>query len=191
MGDVIEGLDHPPATTRPRRSVRRTRLSSRRGIRNTAAGRSPISFSVDGWDGMAAIFDLVIAKKGQFTPEEAMDFPVALEEPEQPARPDFDRPRDPRHRPEHLYPQGREGRRQARQGRVRDDPQCQGPVEGAEPGEVIEAGWSDAVRPSRRPRSLLQDEERRLYHTRTFLILRRPAGPSRRTLEANAAPRGP
>ena len=59
-----------------------------------------------------------------------------MEEPGQPARPDHDRPGDPRHRPEHLYPPRREGGRQARQRRDCDNPDGQGPVEGAEPGEV-------------------------------------------------------
>ena len=34
----------------------------------------PDFFSVDGWDGMAAIFDLIKATKGKFTGDEAMKF---------------------------------------------------------------------------------------------------------------------
>src|SRR5438132_12479454 len=59
-----------------------------------------------------------------------------MEEPGQPARPGRDRSLDPRRRAEHLYPPGREDERQARQHRDRDDPDGQGPLERAEPGEV-------------------------------------------------------
>ena len=41
----------------------------------------PDFFSVDGWDGMAAIFDLIKATKGKFTGDEAMAFLSELEEP--------------------------------------------------------------------------------------------------------------
>ncbi len=61
----------------------------------------------------------------------------AMEEPGQPARPDQHRPGDARHHPEHLYPQGRKGRRQARQRRDRDDPQRQGSVEGTQSAEIV------------------------------------------------------
>ncbi len=44
----------------------------------------------------------------------------------QPARQDHDRPRDARHRADRLHPQGREGRRQARERRVRPDRRRQG-----------------------------------------------------------------
>ncbi len=59
-----------------------------------------------------------------------------LERPRQPARSDRNRSHDPRHRPEHLYPPRRKSRRQARRCRNPDDPDGQGPVEGAEPAEI-------------------------------------------------------
>src|SRR5258708_19680421 len=59
-----------------------------------------------------------------------------------PARPDLDRPGDPRHRPEHLYAQGREGRRRAVQRRVRDVREREGPGQGKEVGALWRGGLS-------------------------------------------------
>ena len=58
--------------------------------------------------------------------------------PDSPRGPIMIDPGDARHRPEHLYPPRREAGRQARQCRDRDDPDGQGPVEGAEPAEVTQ-----------------------------------------------------
>ena len=47
----------------------------------------PDFFSVDGWDGMAMIFDLVKATKGKFTAEEAMTFFSHWKNPDSPRGP--------------------------------------------------------------------------------------------------------
>ena len=47
----------------------------------------PDFFSVDGWDGMNMIFDLIKAKKGQFTADEAMDFFKNWKDPNSPRGP--------------------------------------------------------------------------------------------------------
>ncbi len=47
----------------------------------------PDFFSVDGWDGMNMIFDLIKAKKGQFTADEAMDFFKNWKNPNSPRGP--------------------------------------------------------------------------------------------------------
>ena len=47
----------------------------------------PDFFSVDGWDGMAMIFDLVKATKGKFTPDEAMAFFSQWKNPDSPRGP--------------------------------------------------------------------------------------------------------
>ena len=47
----------------------------------------PDFFSVDGWDGMAMIFDLVKATKGKFTADEAMNFFSHWKNPDSPRGP--------------------------------------------------------------------------------------------------------
>ena len=47
----------------------------------------PDFFSVDGWDGMAMIFDLLKATKGKFTADEAMDFFKKWKNPDSPRGP--------------------------------------------------------------------------------------------------------
>ena len=47
----------------------------------------PDMFSVGGWDGMAAIFDMIKATKGKFTPDEAMNFFKTWKNPESPRGP--------------------------------------------------------------------------------------------------------
>ena len=52
------------------------------------AGKAiPDFLSVDGWDGMAAIFDLIKATKGKFTADEAMDFFKKWKNPDSPRGP--------------------------------------------------------------------------------------------------------
>ena len=47
----------------------------------------PDFFSVDGWDGMAMIFDLIKATKGKFTADEAMEFFKKWKNPDSPRGP--------------------------------------------------------------------------------------------------------
>jgi branched-chain amino acid transport system substrate-binding protein len=47
----------------------------------------PDFLSIDAWDGMAAIFDLVKATKGKFTADEAMAFFRGWKDPDSPRRP--------------------------------------------------------------------------------------------------------
>jgi branched-chain amino acid transport system substrate-binding protein len=86
MGDVIEGLitagNYSTAAKRPANEAFLAEWNKEYG------GKAiPDFFSVDGWDGMAAIYDLVIAKKGKFTPEEAMDFLSHWKNPNSPRGP--------------------------------------------------------------------------------------------------------
>jgi branched-chain amino acid transport system substrate-binding protein len=64
----------------------------------------PDFLSVNAWDGMAAIYELVKTTKGKFTADEAMTFLKGWKKPGQPARPDHDRPGYAGYRPERLYP---------------------------------------------------------------------------------------
>jgi len=50
-------------------------------------GSTPDFLSVDGWDGMNAIFDLIKATKGKFTADEAMDFFKSWKDPDSPRGP--------------------------------------------------------------------------------------------------------
>jgi len=47
----------------------------------------PDFFSVDGWDGMAMIFDLIKSTKGKFTADEAMSFFSHWKDPNSPRGP--------------------------------------------------------------------------------------------------------
>ena len=47
----------------------------------------PDFLSVGGWDGMAAIFDLIKATKGKFTADEAMEFFKSWKNPDSPRGP--------------------------------------------------------------------------------------------------------
>ena len=71
-----------------------------------------------GYDGMAAIYEAV-KKTGGAIDGDKFDGGDEGHEVDEPARPDHDRPGDARHRADRLHPQGREGRRQALQRRVR------------------------------------------------------------------------
>jgi len=51
------------------------------------AQSTPDFFSVDGWDGMAAIFDLIKSTKGKFTGDEAMAFLSNWQNPDSPRGP--------------------------------------------------------------------------------------------------------
>ena len=96
----------------------------------------PDFLSVDGWDGMHAIFDLIKATKGQFTADEAMDFFKKWKNPDSPRGPIMIDP-ETRDIIQNIYMR----RVEKVDGKlanveIRDDPDGQGPVEGAEPGEV-------------------------------------------------------
>ena len=94
-------------------------------------GMRPNFMSVGGYDGMHLIYE-ALKKTGGKTDGDAhrrRDEGHGLGEP---ARPDLDRSGNPRHHPEHLHPQGREGRRRALQRRVRHVPERQGSGQGCE-----------------------------------------------------------
>ena len=96
----------------------------------------PDFFSVDAWDGMAAIFDLVEETKGKFTADQAMAFLSHWKDPDSPRGPIMIDP-ETRDIVQNVYIRARrEGGRQARRCRDRDDPDGQGSVEGAEPAEI-------------------------------------------------------
>src|SRR6266851_3249930 len=55
--------------------------------RDHGDGAPPDYLTVDGWDGMAAIFDLIKATQGKFTPDEAMEFFKTWKNPDSPRGP--------------------------------------------------------------------------------------------------------
>ncbi|MGY4596843.1 ABC-type branched-subunit amino acid transport system substrate-binding protein [Bradyrhizobium sp. GM22.5] len=84
-----------------------------------AYGNRPGFMAVSGYDGIHLIYEALKKTNGDTRRHQAGRSDEGPEVGE-PARPDLDRPRDPRHRAEHLHPEGREGRRRALQRRVRD-----------------------------------------------------------------------
>ena len=84
-------------------------------------GMRPNFMAVGGYDGMHLIYEALKKTNGATDGDDA-DRGDEGHELDEPARPDLDRSRDPRHRPEHLHPQGREGGRRALQRRVRHHP---------------------------------------------------------------------
>ena len=82
----------------------------------------PNYFAVGGWDGMAAIFDVIRAQNGELDARANPGISDELEQPRQPSRPDAHRPRDPRCHPQHLHPSGAEGRWRTAQRGIRDHP---------------------------------------------------------------------
>ena len=97
---------------------------------NAEFKRNPDFFSVGGYDGMHVIY-AALKKTRRQDRRRLADRRRQGHEVGKPARPDVDRSGDPRHRPDRLHPQGREGRRQAGQCRDRQDPERQGSGQGA------------------------------------------------------------
>jgi len=86
MGDIPLGIvsagNYSSAATRPQNKAF---LSAWNQAYTEKA--IPDMFSVGGWDGMAAIFDMIKATKGKFTPDEAMNFFKTWKNPESPRGP--------------------------------------------------------------------------------------------------------
>ena len=93
---------------------------------NAEFKRNPDFFAVGGYDGMHLIYE-ALKKTGGKTDGDALIARRQGHEVGKPARADLDRSGDPRHRAERLHPQGREGRQQHRQCRVRHSPEREGP----------------------------------------------------------------
>ena len=68
----------------------------------------PDFLSVEGWDGMDAIFDVIKQTEGKFDGDQAMKILTNWKTDAQPARADLDRSGDARHHRERLYPARRE-----------------------------------------------------------------------------------
>ena len=96
--------------------------------------RNPDMFSVGGYDGMHVIYEALKKTNGN-TDGEALIAAAKGMKWESPRGPMIDRSGDARRRRDRLHPPRREGGRPARQRRVRQDRERQGPVEGA-PAEV-------------------------------------------------------
>ncbi len=62
------------------------------------ANETPNFLSVGSWDGTALIFEAIKQQKGKLDPDKTMEIFKGWKNPEQPARPDLDRPGDARHR---------------------------------------------------------------------------------------------
>ena len=92
-------------------------------------GMRPNFMAVGGYDGMHLIYE-ALKKTGGKTDGDSLIGGDEGHEVGKPARPDLDRSGNPRHHPERLYPQGREGRRRTLQRRVRDLPERQGSDQG-------------------------------------------------------------
>ena len=82
-------------------------------------GNRPGFMAVSGYDGIHLIYEALKKTNGNTDGDKLIEAMKGHEVGE-PARPDLDRSGDPRHRAEHLHPQGREGRRRALQCRVPD-----------------------------------------------------------------------
>ena len=76
---------------------------------NAEFKRNPDFFSVGGYDGMHLIYAALAKTKGNTDADALIDGGKG-HEVGKPARPDLDRPGDPRHRADRLYPEGRKGR---------------------------------------------------------------------------------
>ena len=81
-------------------------------------GMRPNFMAVGGYDGMHLIYEALKKTGGKTDGDSLIDAMKGMKW-ESPARPDLDRSGDPRHRAEHLHPQGREEERRALQRRVR------------------------------------------------------------------------
>ena len=107
----------------------------------------PNFLSADGWDGTSVIFDLIKATKGKFTGDEAIKF-LSNWKTAYSLRGRLDRSGHARHHPGRLHAQNGNERTEARQYRVRNDPEREGPVEGNQSAKVM-----DFVKPIGNPRS--------------------------------------
>ena len=128
MGDAPLGVDHRAHYSAAADAPGRTRPSSPPGRRSTATRRSPTSSSVGGWDGMAAIFDVIKAdRRASSTGDKTMEFFKHWKNPDSPRGPISIDP-ETRDIVQNIYIRAvEEGRRQARQCRVRDDPEVKDP----------------------------------------------------------------
>ena len=96
------------------------------------ANSTPDFMAVGGYDGMAAIVHAIQAHQGQDRRRRGARLAQGLEV-QQPARPDLDRSRHPRHRHERVSVRSGEGQgRQAAPEGARQDRQREGPLQGAE-----------------------------------------------------------
>ena len=84
-----------------------------------AFNNRPGFMAVSGYDGIHLIYEAAEEDRRQYRRRQAGRGDEG-HEVGKPARPDLDRSRNPRHRAEHLYPQGREGRWRTLQRRIRD-----------------------------------------------------------------------
>ncbi len=85
---------------------------------NAEFKRNPDFFAVGGYDGMHLIYE-ALKKTGGKADGDSLIAAAKGMKWDKPARPGVDRSGHPRHRAERLHPQGREGRRQHRQCRIR------------------------------------------------------------------------
>ena len=102
---------------------------------NADYGRNPDYFSIGGWDGMQLIYELAEEDRRQDRRAGAGRRGQGIEVGK-PARPDLDRPGNPRHHPDRLYPPGGEGRRQGPERRVRQGREREGSGQGAHEEEI-------------------------------------------------------
>ena len=84
-----------------------------------AFGSRPGFMAVSGYDGIRLIYE-ALKKTGGKTDGDALIEAMKGMKWESPRGPIMIDPETPRHRPEHLHPQGREGRRRTLQRRIRD-----------------------------------------------------------------------
>ena len=86
MGDIPLGIvstgNYSSAATRPQNKAFLTAWNQA-----YTEKAIPDMFSIGGWDGMTAIFDMIKATKGKFTPDEAMNFFKTWKNPDSPRGP--------------------------------------------------------------------------------------------------------
>jgi branched-chain amino acid transport system substrate-binding protein len=105
--------------------------------REYADSAIPNFLSVDAWDGMAAVFDLIKATQGKFTADAAMAFFKTWKNPDSPRGPIMIDP-ETRDIVQNVYIRRVERQeREACQCRDRDDPNGQGSLKGIEPGKIV------------------------------------------------------
>ena len=102
-----------------------------KAYRDANNGRSPDLFSIGGYDGMHLIYEALKKTNGDATGDALVEAAKGMSWT-QPARADVDRPGNPRHHPDGLYPRG-EGRSAAscRTSSSRQIPDVKDPLHGA------------------------------------------------------------
>ena len=143
LGDVALGSDHAHHYSAAHDSPENKAFVE--AFKKANNGMRPNFMAMGGYDGLHLIYEGLKKTNGQGG--EALVNAMKGHELDEPARPCLDRPADPRHRAEHLRPQGRARGRRALQCGVRDGSERQGSGQGRQ-GELTIARSAAARRRS-------------------------------------------